>query len=35
MFDIFLTTINAVVPIIILILLGYALKRINFLKGDF
>ena len=35
MFDIFLTTINAVVPIIILILLGYALKRIGFLKGDF
>ena len=35
MFDVFLTAINAVVPIIILILLGYALKRINFLKGDF
>ena len=35
MFDIFLTAVNAVVPIILLILLGYALKRINFLKGDF
>lgn len=35
MLDILFTTINAVVPIILLILLGYALKRINFLKGDF
>ena len=35
MFDIFLTTVNAVVPIILLILLGYTLKRIGFLKGDF
>ena len=35
MFDIFITTVNAVVPIILLILLGYALKRIGFLKGDF
>lgn len=35
MFDIFLTTVNAVVPIILLIVLGYALKRIGFLKGDF
>ena len=35
MFDIFMTAVNAIVPIILLILLGYALKRINFLKGDF
>ena len=35
MVDIFFTTVNAVVPIILLILLGYALKRIKFLSGDF
>ena len=35
MFGIFLTTVNAVVPIILLIILGYGLKRINFLNGSF
>ena len=35
MFDILLTAVNAVVPIILLILLGYCLKRTGFLKGDF
>ena len=35
MLDIFLTTVNAVLPIILLILLGYVLKRIGFLKGEF
>ena len=35
MLDIFLTTVNAVLPIILLILLGYILKRIGFLKGEF
>ena len=35
MFDIFLTTVNAVVPIILLILLGYALKRIFLFNDNF
>jgi hypothetical protein len=35
MFDVFLTTVNAVVPIILLILLGYFLKRIKFLNQNF
>lgn len=35
MWDILLTSVNAVVPIILLILLGYALKRIGFLNRDF
>lgn len=35
MLDIFLTTFNAVVPIILLILLGYALKRFKIFDADF
>lgn len=35
MFDTFLTTVNAVVPIILLILLGYLLKRFKFLNQNF
>lgn len=35
MFEIFLTTVNAVVPIILLILLGYGLKRFKFLNDNF
>ena len=35
MFDVLLTTVNAVVPIILLILLGYVLRRINFLNENF
>lgn len=35
MFDIFLTTVNAVVPIILLILLGYLLKRIFLFNENF
>lgn len=35
MWDIFVTSVNAVVPIILLILLGYALKRIGFLNQNF
>lgn len=35
MWDIFVTSFNAVVPIILLILLGYTLKRIGFLNQDF
>lgn len=35
MFAIFMTAINAILPIVLLILLGYALKRIGFLTGGF
>ena len=35
MWDIFLTSVNAIVPIILLIVLGYLLKRINFLNTNF
>lgn len=35
MLDIFVTAVNAVVPIILLILLGYLLKRFNFLSKNF
>ncbi len=35
MFDIFMTAVNAIVPIVLLIVLGYILKRIKFLTGDF
>lgn len=35
MFDIFVTSLNAVIPIILLILLGYILKKINFLNANF
>ena len=35
MLAIFLTAINAIVPIVLLIILGYALKRIGFLSGEF
>lgn len=35
MFDIFVTSFNAVVPIVLLILLGYLLRRINFLNDNF
>ncbi|MGN1061356.1 MAG: AEC family transporter [Candidatus Coproplasma sp.] len=35
MLDTFLTTVNAVVPIILLILLGYLLKRFKFLNQNF
>ncbi|MGN0805763.1 MAG: AEC family transporter [Candidatus Coproplasma sp.] len=35
MLDTFLTTVNAVVPIILLILLGYLLKRFKFLNRNF
>ncbi len=35
MFDIFLTAVNAIVPIVLLILIGYFLKRIKFLTDDF
>ncbi len=35
MFNIFMTSINAVLPIVLLILLGYALRRINFLNDTF
>lgn len=35
MLDVFLTSINAVVPIILLILLGYLLKRFKFLNENF
>lgn len=34
-FEIFVTTVNGVVPIILLILLGYVLKRIGFLNDNF
>lgn len=35
MIDILVTTVNAVVPIVLLILLGYLLKRFNFLNNNF
>lgn len=35
MFQIFLTAINAILPIVLLILLGYVLKRIGFLTKEF
>ncbi len=35
MFNIFMTSINAVLPIVLLILLGYILRRINFLNDSF
>lgn len=35
MFEIFLTSVNAVMPIVLLILLGYILTRINFLNENF
>ncbi|MDE6613212.1 MAG: AEC family transporter, partial [Clostridia bacterium] len=35
MLDILVTSINAVVPIILLILLGYFLKRFKFLNDTF
>lgn len=35
MWDIFVTTVNAVLPIVLLIVLGYALKRIKFLNQSF
>ena len=35
MFNIFMTSVNAVLPIVLLILLGYILRRINFLNDAF
>lgn len=35
MFDILVTAVNAVFPLILLILLGYALKRLNFFNNGF
>ncbi len=35
MFDVFLTTVNAILPIVLLILLGYGLKKIKFLNDTF
>lgn len=35
MLDIFVFTINSILPVILLMLLGYILKRIGFLKKDF
>lgn len=35
MFHIFMTAVNAIVPIVLLILLGYILKRVGFLSKDF
>lgn len=35
MFNIFMAALNAIMPIILLIVLGYALKRIHFLSADF
>ncbi len=35
MFEIFAAAVNAILPIILLIILGYVLKRINFLSKDF
>ena len=35
MFDVFMYAINAVIPIILLIILGYILKSIGFLSADF
>ena len=33
--DVFMFAVNAVMPIILLILLGFFLKKIGFLKDDF
>ena len=35
MLDVFITSLNAVVPIVLLILLGYLLRRFNFLNDNF
>lgn len=35
MFDIFITSVNAVFPLVLLILLGYVLKRVKFLSKEF
>ena len=35
MLNIFMTSINAVLPIVLLILLGYILRRVNFLNDNF
>lgn len=35
MLDVFITSLNAVVPIVLLILLGYLLRRFNFLTDNF
>ena len=35
MLDVFITSLNAVVPIVLLILLGYLLRRFNFLNDGF
>ena len=35
MLEIFLTSLNAVLPIVLLILLGYLLRRFNFLNANF
>ena len=35
LFEIFMTAINAILPIVLLIVLGYMLKRIKFLTGEF
>lgn len=35
MLDVFVTSLNAVVPIVLLILLGYLLRRFNFLNDNF
>lgn len=35
MWDVFFTSVNAVIPIILLILLGYLLKRIKFINEFF
>lgn len=35
MFNIFMTAVNAILPIVLLILLGYILKRIGFLSKEF
>ena len=35
MADVFLTSVNAVVPVILLILLGYLLRKFGFLNDNF
>ncbi len=35
MLDILVTSVNAVLPIVLLILLGYLLKRVKFLNANF
>lgn len=35
MFNIFMTAVNAIVPIVLLIVLGYVLKHVKFLSGEF